>query len=119
VAPQHLPGWHYAPVAGSSQLRQLLRARIMAAREAGQTETQDSLLAQGRQHGLELAGYRLGADFIAQFSALALPQGSAHTTIAQAMLGGPGLWLRAEPAHSPPQADALAAIIVMALGEAA
>ena len=120
VAPGHLPGWHYAPVAGSSQLRQLLRARIMAAREAGQTETQDSLLALGREQGLELAGYRLGAEFITQFSGLALPEaGGPQHTIAQGMVGGPGLWLRAEPAHSAPQADALAAIVAMALGEAA
>ena len=97
VAPAHLPGWHYAPTTGASQLRQMLRARIISAREAGREETQDSLLTQGREQGLTLAGTE------------------AQSTISQDMLGGPGLWLRAEPGENREQADALAAIIAMGL----
>ena len=41
--------------------------------------------------------------------------GAALANVAQSDLGGPGLWLRAEPDHSPEQADALAARIAEAL----
>lgn len=115
LAPAQLPGWRYAPVSGTSQLRQLLRARIVSAREAGRDETQDSLLAQGRDHGLVLAGYPLGADFITEFHSLAIPPASHLTDIGQDMVGGAGLWLRAEPGESRAQADALAAIVAMGL----
>ena len=37
--------------------------------------------------------------------------GAALANIAQADLGGAGLWLRAEPDHDPAQADTLAALI--------
>lgn len=117
VAPA-LPGWHYAPVAGASQLRQMLRARILSAREAGREETQDSLLTLGRESGLELAGYALGPDFLREFGGM-VADGSGVSTLTQDLLGGPGLWLRAEPGEDAGQADALAAIIAIALrGEA-
>lgn len=117
AAPRGVPGWHYAPVAGASQLRQMLRARILAAREAGQSETQDSLLERGRVHGLELAGYRLGADFLAEFGGLVAREDPAVQTIKQDALGGPGLWMRPEPGEDEAQADALAAIIAVALAQ--
>jgi hypothetical protein len=41
--------------------------------------------------------------------------GSALVNIAQSDLGGPGLWLRAEPDHSPEQAQALATRVAQAL----
>lgn len=117
AAPRALPGWHYAPVAGASQLRQMLRARILAAREAGQSETQDSLLERGRTLGLELAGYRLGADFIGEFGGLVAQTGDHVQIITQDRLGAPGLWLRPEPGEDAAQADALAAIIAVALAQ--
>jgi exosortase A-associated hydrolase 1 len=113
IAPD-LPGWRYAPQAGGSQLRSLLRARVLSAREAGRDEDRDSLLATGREQGLELAGYRLGAAMIGQLAAADLASGKQRD-IAQGDLGGPGLWLRAEPDHDPKQADALAAILAMEL----
>jgi hypothetical protein len=60
--PRWLAGWHYAPTPGTSILRQMIRARIIATREAGREEKHDALLAQGRVEGLDLAGYRLGPD---------------------------------------------------------
>ena len=114
-APAHLPGWRYAPVSGPSQLRQMLRARILADREAGLDETQDSLLARGRDGGLMLAGYPLSADFIDEFNNCIIDTTSPQTTIGQDMIGGGGLWLRAEPGENRAQADALAAIIAMGL----
>ena len=41
--------------------------------------------------------------------------GADQSEITQAMLGGPGLWLRAEPDEDAGQADALAAIITGSL----
>ncbi len=115
IAPDSLPGWRYAPLAGSSQLRALLRARVLASREAGRDEDRDRLLGAGRQSGLELAGYRLGAAMVDGLAAAELPAASKQREIAQNDLGGPGLWLRAEPDHDPGQADALAAILAMEL----
>ena len=116
LLPVNLPGWRYAPVNGASTLRQLLRARIIAAREAGATETQESLLAEGLGQGLELVGYRLGADFIRDFQSLTPTVSHAVSDIDQDMLGGGGgLWLRAEPGEDRGQADALAAIIAIGI----
>jgi len=117
ASPREVPGWHYAPVAGASQMRQMLRARILAAREAGRSETQDSLLEHGRTHGLELAGYRLGADFIAEFGGMVAQGGPDVQVITQDLLGGPGLWLRPEPGEDSGQADALAAVIAVGLAQ--
>jgi hypothetical protein len=114
IAPD-LPGWRYAPQAGSSQLRSLLRARVLAAREAGRDENRDTLLAEGREHGLELAGYRLGPAMVAQLAGGELPPPAKQRDVVQGDLGGAGLWLRAEPDHDPRQADALAAIVAMEL----
>ena len=44
-----------------------------------------------------------------------LPAPANQRDIAQSDIGGPGLWLRAEPDHDPRQADALAAILAMEL----
>jgi hypothetical protein len=110
--PARLPALHYAPIKAAGILRQMLRARMLASREAGREETRDGLMALARTEGLELAGHRLGAEFIRQFEPLV--PGPA-TEIAQDTIGGSGLWLRAEPGESAAQADALAAAIAMAL----
>jgi len=113
VTPPGLPCWHYAPVKGASQLRTMLRARILSSREAGINESQDELVEQALAHGIELAGHRLGPDFVRQFQSLA-PSGEA-TIIDQDMLGGSGLWLRAEPDEDRQQADALAAVLAIGI----
>lgn len=115
IVPESMPGWRYAPVAGSSLLRSLLRARILASREAGQHENREALLAIGTQSGLELAGYAFGARMVEDLAEEQLPERGQLSEIAQADLGGAGLWLRAEPDHDPKQADALAAIVAMGL----
>ena len=115
LMPPGLPGWRYAPVKGSTILRQMLRSRVIAAREAGLAETQDGLLERGLRDGIELAGYRLGADFLREFQSL-LPAVAAGTTdIDQEMVGGSGLWLRAEPDEDRAQADTLAAILAVGI----
>ena len=110
-----LPGWRYAPQAASSQLRSLLRARVLSAREAGREDDRQTLLAEGRERGLELAGYRLGPAMVAALADGELTQAGRQRDIAQGDIGGPGLWLRAEPEHDPKQADSLAAIVAMEL----
>jgi hypothetical protein len=115
VAPETLPGWRYAPLTGSSQLRALLRARVLSAREAGREEDRETLLVEGRERGLELGGYRLGSAMIANLAEGELPPPAGQRDIAHGDIGGPGLWLRAEPDHDARQADALAAIVAMEL----
>lgn len=114
VSPDGLAGWHYAPVIGASVLRQMVRARIVAGREAGREEKHDALVAQGRRQGLELAGYALGPTMIAQLEHAEAPQDDI-TVIAQHLVGGSALWLRAEPGDSAEQADALAAIVAVGM----
>jgi exosortase A-associated hydrolase 1 len=115
IAPDTLPGWRYAPAAGASQLRGLLRARVLSAREAGRDEDRDALLAEGRERGLELGGYRIGAAMIAELEGTDLAPAPRQRDVAQGDLGGGGLWLRAEPDHDAKQADALAAIVAIEL----
>ncbi len=113
--PDGLPGWRYAPVKGANMLRQLLRARIMASREAGLSETQEVLLETGVNQGLDLVGYRFGAEFISSFQSMVPPPSPRIAEIDQKMLGGGGLWLRAEPDEDRHQADALAAIVAVGI----
>lgn len=107
-----LPGWRYAPVKGANLLRQMLRARIVASKEAGLAETQESLLDTGSREGLELVGYRLAPDLLAQLQAA---EPAEATDIPQDLVGGAGLWLRAEPGEDRTQADALAAILAVGI----
>lgn len=109
IAPA-LPGWAYAPVAGKAVLRNLLRARVLTAREAGRQETSDDLLVRGLANGLDLAGYQLGPQLVSDLSHSELTQ-SSLAIIAQNEIGGAGLWLRAEPDHDVAQAERLAALI--------
>jgi len=111
--PADLPALHYAPVKAGSILRQMMRARMLAAREAGREETREGLMTLALTSGIELTGHRLGAEFIRQFEPLVPAPGARE--IAQETIGGSGLWLRAEPGDSEAQADALAAAILMAL----
>lgn len=108
-----LPGWRYAAMRGASVLRALIRARVIAAREAGLDESSEALLAQGREQGLELAGYRLGAALIRELESAEPADHLAD--ISQSDVTGSGLWLRAEPGFDAKQADALAAIVAMGL----
>jgi hypothetical protein len=110
VFPTALPGWVLEPQKGTSILRQLLRARVLAAKEAGRVENAADLLEQGRHHGLDLAGYQLSAALVAGLDA-ALPQDEGQRVIRQSELGAGALWLRSEPGEDPAQSAALARII--------
>lgn len=108
-----LPGWKYGPVKGANLLRQMLRARIVVSREAGLAETQEGLLEAGMREGLELVGYRLGPGLLAELQTSLPAEGPSE--VLQDMIGGSGLWLRAEPGEDRAQADALAAVIAVGI----
>ncbi|EIZ80375.1 hypothetical protein WSK_0933 [Novosphingobium sp. Rr 2-17] len=107
--PNSLPTWHYAPVKAAAILRQMLRARTLASREAGREESRETLEEAARKDGIELIGYPLAAQFYRAFETT-VPAPDAHP-IAQDDVGGPGLWLRAEPDENAKQAEALATLI--------
>jgi hypothetical protein len=116
IAPTDLPGWHYAAQSGPKLLRGMIRARTIAAREAGWTETSEELMALGRTSGLELAGWPLGAALFAELEQAEPQAATLQRELAQSELGGAGLWLRAEPDENAAQADALANIIASEAG---
>ncbi len=110
VFPNALPGWVIDPVAGSTLLRQLLRARLIAAREAGRHEDSANLLELARTDGIDLAGYDCGPALIAGLdSARPLDEGQREIHLGE--LGGAPQWLRAEPGDDPAQAERLAVLI--------
>lgn len=111
VAPTGLPGWLVEPVAGATLLRQLLRARAIAAREEGRHEKLETLLEEGRHKGLELAGYSVSAEMILELSDDIAAKASNLQVISQDELGDGALWLRSEPSEDPAQSRALATII--------
>ena len=114
IAPD-LPGWAYAPIEGGRILRSMLRSRTIAAREAGHTERSEDLQARARSDGIELGGWHIGA---AMFAELERAGPADHLApITPETIGGPSLWLRAEPDDDPEQADALAAVLAIAMSE--
>lgn len=114
-APDGLPGWLYAPVGGRQALRGMIRARTIAAKEAGEPETTEQIQQLGRSEGVELAGWHLGAELFRDLETATVPDLPLTVEVEQSMLGGAGLWLRAEPDEDPEQADALAAIVALGL----
>ena len=113
LVPQ-LPGHVYAPLKGRQLLRSMLRARTIAAREAGQDEKVADLLDQGRETGLELGGWNLGPQMITQLEEAEPPARDDLRVVDHAAVGGSPLWLRAEPDDDPKQADAIAELVASA-----
>lgn len=113
--PATLPGWRFAKTGGKQVLRSMLRARSIAAKEAGREESMDAMQAEGRAKGIELAGWKIGPQLFTALEAGSPPETTRLTDIALADIGGGGLWLRAEPDEDPEQADALAAIIAIGM----
>ncbi|MDD3800022.1 MAG: hypothetical protein PHE36_12685 [Novosphingobium sp.] len=116
LAPPELSGWRYAPKPGANALRALMRARLVAMREAGREEGIEEMLEAGRSEGLDLAGYRIGPRMFADLEQSRLHDSGRLADIDQETIGGSGLWLRAEPGEAPAQVDALAAIVSMGIG---
>jgi len=117
LSPPGIPCWRYAPISGASALKALLRARQVADREAGREQRIEELLQRGRIQGIDLAGYRLGPAMVRDLETAMLPDNGRVVDIDQDMVGGGALWLRSEPGFLPDQADALAAIIAIGIGQ--
>ena len=115
MVPPGLPGWLYGPVKGTTILRQMLRARVLSARESGREESLDALLATGLEEGIALAGHAFGPQMIADLQAATPPKGADLSEIEQDLIGGSPLWLRAEPDEDRAQADALAAVLAVGM----
>jgi len=118
IAPPALPGWHYAAQSGPKLLRGMIRARTIAAREAGRAETSEGLMAEGRAAGLALGGWEIGPAMFAALESAEPVLAPGQSDLAQSAIGGPGLWLRAEPDEDAGQADRLVARIVQSLAGA-
>lgn len=117
LVPAGLSAWLYAPQTGARMLRSMIRARTIAAREAGREETFDALIEMGRREGLTLAGWQMGAQMISDLESATPVENQKHRTIDQKQLGRPGLWLRAEPGEDREQSQTLANHVVESLGQ--
>ncbi|MCK0128241.1 hypothetical protein [Erythrobacter sp. F6033] len=117
LLPETATGWSYAPQSGAKLLRGMLRARTIASKEAGKVETLDGLAEIGRAEGVVLAGWPLNATLYRELEKAEPLQTQTIVTIEQSLVGGSGLWLRAEPDEAPSQADALATAILEDLGK--
>ena len=118
LAPAGLPGWLYVPPRTSLVLRAMVRARIIAARETGCEETGERLLSSARATGIELAGWELGPELVAEMEREEIDYPDCQTIVKQADIGGKPLWLRAENDDDPEQADALAALVAIGMLDA-
>ena len=120
LRPPGLPGWDYAPQDGPKTLRSMVRARIIATKEAGSPETREAIEEEGRANGIALAGWQIGPPMFAELETAELtPLEPGVKVIEQEKIGGRPPWLRAEPDYDPAQADALAAIIAVAMRQVA
>lgn len=114
-----LPRWRLAPVKGGQLLRTMLRTRIASDREAGVASSSEALLDAARSQGIELAGNSLSPCMIRELDAASPSDGGAIRLVrfaddplaADGRIAGAPLWLRAEPAHDPAMASAMAADI--------
>lgn len=114
-----LPRWRLAPVKGGQLLRTMLRTRIASDREAGVTSSSEGLMELAQARGIELAGNTLSATMVRELDGAA-PAGSGAVRLVRfaddpldcdGRITGAPLWLRAEPAHDPAMAQAMAADI--------
>lgn len=111
VFPNVLPGWVLDPVSGQAIVRQLLRARLIALREAGQDANLADLLEFARNEGLVLAGHDLGAAMIAGLDT-ARPLDEGQRELRSAELGGTAPWLRTEAGDDAAMGERLAALLL-------
>lgn len=97
--------WRMAPEDGPELLRQLVRIRLAADREAGEVMSKELLLAQARLEHTEFAGFHLPPGMIAELEAAALPVHEETRTVllegsavkADAYLSGKPVWRQSEP----------------------
>lgn len=106
--------WHFAPTAGEGLIRDMLRARLAAAKESG--EATDSNMIEPPGPPLELAGNRLSRTLLAELEASVPSDGSplrivrldTDTQPADRHVSGAPLWRRSEPGNDADLARLLA-----------
>lgn len=112
VVPSKARGWSFAAQDGAKLLRGMIRARTIASKEAGASETSDQLTALGRSEGLVLNGWPISAMLFRELEQAFPAISDTLAPIDQSLVGGAGLWLRAEPGEDADQASALATAIL-------
>lgn len=108
-APAGLPILSYAPQSGANLMRGMLRLHMISEREAGRETTSEQLDQKARESGLWIAGYDISPSLFTGL--LEAQQCEAAITLQGGDLGGPGLWLRAEPSEAPEQSQRFADLI--------
>jgi hypothetical protein len=106
--------WHFAPVAGEGLVRDMLRARLAAAMESGETIGAEAIAPPGPP--IELAGNRLGRALLAELEhsvpsegpSLRIVRLDTDTLPADRHVAGAPLWRRSEPGNDPALARLLA-----------
>ncbi|MEE4200456.1 hypothetical protein [Erythrobacter sp.] len=116
IAPPGLPSWFYAPVSGGKIVRGMVRAGVVAAREAGEEVSSQQLLERGRVEGVRLAGWPIGAAMFRELEQAEPLDDPQTVSIAQAQIPGRPLWLRAEPDEDEAASQELANIVAAGLG---
>jgi hypothetical protein len=106
--------WHFAPVAGEALVRDMLRARMAAAMESGETIGAETIAPPGPP--IELAGNRLSRALLAELEhsvpsnepPLRTVRLDTDTLPADRHFAGAPLWRRSEPGNDPDLARLLA-----------
>jgi hypothetical protein len=106
--------WQFAPVSGEGLVRDMLRARMAAAMESGETIGADTIASPGPP--IELAGNRLSRALLAELEHSIPSDGSPLRTVrldtdtlpADRHVAGAPLWRRSEPGNDPDLARLLA-----------
>ena len=104
-----LPNWRLAPVKGSSLLKTMLRTRIAAEKEGGNSVTVDQLMTAAQSSPLELSGNVLDIAMLESLDSAEPAPAASLREVALADIAGTALWLRAEPQDSPTMSAAIAA----------
>jgi len=106
--------WHFAPVSGEGLVRDMMRARLAAAVESGETIDAESIAPPGPP--IELAGNRLSRALLMELQHSVPSNGLPLRTVrldtdtlpADRHVAGAPLWRRSEPGNDPDLARLLA-----------
>ena len=116
LVPDDARGWLYAPQSGVKMLRAMIRARTISSKEAGIAETSDEISELGHSEGVTLNGWPISAALFTELESAETPQSDRLAIIDQSLVGGSGIWLRAEPDEDSAQSASLATAILEDLG---
>ncbi|HKX22722.1 MAG TPA: hypothetical protein VJM81_05540 [Rhizorhapis sp.] len=116
--------WRFAPEDGPGLLRQLVRTRLAADREAGIASSKTTLLTEARQQGMLFAGWEIPFMMIQELEASGLPAHDEVRTVllegssapADAYVSGKPLWRQSEPQEDHWLAQQIAADLAAWIG---